>query len=310
MNYGNAKQNIKAAAAVAVAGLTMAIAAVPGAVRAQGLPGEGGIRYNTPINAVRDVSWDQKLDSPISLNNSFRDEDGNVVPLGKYFGHRPVLLVLPFYKCPGICTAELNGMVDAFKDERIQYKVGRDFDVVTLSINPKEGPDLATAKKKEYLDMLMQPGAETGWHFLTGSEASIRKLADEIGFRYKYDVKTDQYAHPSGFVVLTPQGKISRYFFGVGFSPKDTRLAVTEAGQGRIGTLADKFVLACYHYDPQTGTYGLAVFRLLQFTGTATLLALVGFMFAMFRKDARDKAAGDKIAGARATIERPADTQG
>jgi protein SCO1/2 len=291
MNYTSTRRGFAALAAAAVISLVGAV----GAATAQDLPGRGNIRFespNGPINAARDVAWDQKLDKAVSLDTPFRDENGKTVPLSSYFGKKPVMLVLPFYKCPGICSAELNGMVDTFKDPSIRYKVGRDFDVVTVSINPKEGADLATMKKKEYLDILMQPGAERGWHFLTGDEASIKKLADEVGFRYKYDAKTDQYAHPGGVVILTPNGRVSRYFFGVMFPPKDVRLGLTEAGQGRIGTVADKFVLACYHYDPQTGKYGLAIFRLLQFSGAATLLILGTFMLVMFRKDARDKASG------------------
>lgn len=276
--------------AAPLAAAVCCLAAVPNPGRAQGLPGEGNIRFDNTaaINAARDVSWDQKLDDRVSLDTKFRDESGKTVALGSYFGKKPVILVMPFYKCPGICSAEVYGMVDAFKDERLQYKPWRDFEVVTVSINPKEGADLATMKKREYLDALMQPGAENGWHFLTGDEASIKKLADEVGYRYKYDPKTDQYAHPSGIVVLTPKGIVSRYFFGVGFSPKDVRLALTEAGQGHIGTVADKFVLACYHYDPKSGKYGLRVFRLLQFSGTATVLLLGTFMLMMFRKDARE----------------------
>jgi protein SCO1/2 len=266
----------------------LAAAALVGPAHAQGLPGEGDYRPNTPINAAKDVRWDQKLDAQVALDTLFRDELGRSVPLGSYFGKRPVVLVLPFYRCPGICTAELNGMVDVFKDERLKFKIGRDFDVVTISINPKEGPDLATMKKREYLDILSQPGAENGWHFLTGTEPSIRKVADDIGFRYKYNPINDQYAHPGGITILTPKGKVSRYFFGVGFSPKDMRLALTEAGQGRIGSVADTFVLACYHYDPQTGRYGLRIFRLMQVLGFATIFTVGGFMFLAFRKDYRD----------------------
>ena len=261
---------------------------IAGRTAAQGLPGEGNIRFNTPINAAKDIRWDQRLDNKVTLTTLFRDELGRNVPIGSYFGKRPVILVMPFYRCPGICTAELNGMVDAFKDERLKFKVGRDFDVITISINPKEGPDLATMKKREYLDILSQPGAENGWHFLTGTESSIRKVADEIGFRYKYNPVNDQYAHPGGITILTPDGKVSRYFFGVGFSPKDIRLALTEAGQGRIGSVADTFVLACYHYDPQSGRYGLAIFRLMQVLGFATVFTVGGFMFFAFRKDFRD----------------------
>lgn len=178
-------------------------------------------------------------------------------------------------------------MVDAFKDPSIRFKVGRDFDVVTISINPKEGADLASAKKKEYLDILDQPGAENGWHFLTGEETDIKKVANEIGFKYTYDAKTGQYAHPGGIVVLTPHGKVSRYFFGVGFSPRDLRFAVTEAGQGRIGTAIDNFLLACYHYDPATGTYGPAIFRIMQVLGFSTVAILGTFIFLSLRHEAK-----------------------
>lgn len=241
-----------------------------------------------PINAARDVSLDQKLDTQVSLNTPFRDESGRTVPLGTYFASKPVLLVMPFYKCPGICTAELDGMVKTFEDDRLKYKIGRDFEVVTVSINPKEGPELAAAKKKEYLNLLSQPGASDGWHFLTGDESSIRKLAGQVGFRYVFDPKTEQYAHPAGLILLTPGGKVSKYFYGVEYSPKDLRLALTDAGQGKVGSLADKFVLYCYHYDPARGSYGLAVFRIVQVGCFATVLVLGTFMFFAFRKDYRD----------------------
>jgi len=254
----------------------------------QPLPGEMA-RFNAPINASRDVSWEQKLDYKISPDTTFRDELGRNVPIGSFFNKRPVIVVMPFYRCPGICTQELNGLVDAFKDEKLQYKVGRDFDVVTVSITPKERHDLATMKKREYMDMLAQPGADSGWHFLTGTDPSIHKLAAEVGFHYKYNPVNDQYAHPGGIIVLSPQGVVSRYFFGVGYNPTDLRLSLTEAGQGKIGGVADTFVLACYHYDPATGKYGLAIFRLLQVMGFATVFALGGFMFFALRKDFTDK---------------------
>jgi protein SCO1 len=168
-----------------------------------------------------------------------------------------------------------------------QYRVGRDFEVVTISINPKEGADLATAKKREYMDILAQPGAESGWHFLTGEEANIRRIADEVGFKYVYDPKTDQYAHPAGLVILTPDGKVSKYFFSVNYPARDLKLALTEAGQGRVGTPIDKFLLSCYHYDPKTGTYGPKVFAIMQVTGIMTILVLASFMVYAFRRDAK-----------------------
>lgn len=249
-------------------------------------PGQlGAMRSGMPINAAKDMGWTQKLDSQVSLDTPFRDEAGHVMPLKTFFGKRPVVLVTPFYKCPGICTQELNGLVDTLKDDKLKFKLGRDFDVITISINPKEDGELATAKKKEYLDLVNQPGAETGWHFLTGEEANIRKVTGEVGFKYVYDTKTDQYAHPSGIVVLTPDGKVSRYFFGVAYGGRDVKLALTEAGKGRIGNIADQFVLACYHYDPQTGQYGPRIFLLMQVMGSLTVLALGSFMVMAFRKD-------------------------
>ena len=241
------------------------------------------------INAARDVRWDQKLDTSVDLTTAFRDENGKEMPLGSFINNRPAILVMPFYKCPGQCTTELNNMTDTLKDEKFKFRVGRDFDIIVVSINPKEGADLATAKKKEYLDVLGQPGAASGWHFLTGTDPNIKKLADEVGFRYKYDVKTDQYAHPTGLTVLTPKGKISRYLLGAVYSPKDMRLSLTEAGQGRIGTVADQFVLACYHYDPQTGTYGPAIFKIIQVMCFATIAIVGGFMLLSFRKDVGEK---------------------
>ncbi len=254
-------------------------------------PGQDSLDSNgrlQPINAAKDVSLDQKLDAQVTLATPFRDEAGKTVPLSTYFGKKPVIVVLPFYRCPGICTQELDGMIDAFA--KLKYKVGRDFEVVTISINPKEGADLATAKKREYLAMLNQPGADLGWHFLTGDQSSIKKFADEIGFRYVYDVKTDQYAHPSGIILLTPQGKVSRYLYGVSYPDKDLRLALTEAGQGKIGSVAEKIILYCYHYDPQQGTYGLAIFRVMQVAGFATVFIVGSFMLMMFRKDVKDGA--------------------
>ncbi|GAB4456581.1 MAG: SCO family protein [Armatimonadaceae bacterium] len=250
-------------------------------------PGQVGRTRTTElsINAARDVSFNQKLDAQIPLNTPFVDENGQTIALGNYFGKKPVILVMPFYKCPGVCTNELNGMVDLFKEIEDKFRVGRDFNVVTISINPNETPDLAMAKKREYLDILNQPGAEDGWHFLVGDEKNIKTVADTIGFKYAYDAKTDQYAHAAGITIITPSGKVSRYFFGVGFPPRDTKLALTEAGEGKIGTLTDHLLLRCYAYDPQQGRYGLAIWRLMQIACTATILILGTFIFLSLRSD-------------------------
>ena len=245
-----------------------------------------------PINAATDVRFDQLLDNQITLSNTFRDEDGKTVPLKSYFGKKPVVLVMPFYQCPGTCTAMLDGMARSFGDEKIKFKLGRDFDAIVVSINPKETPELAAAKKKEYLNLLGIPGAEKGWHFLTGDEANIRKLADEIGYKYKYNPDTDDYAHASGIVVITPDGHISRYFYGVDYPAGQVKLALTEAGRGKIGSPVDQIILYCYHYDPQTGKYGPAIFRIMQVAGLATVLLLGSFMVLAFRREYREGSGG------------------
>jgi protein SCO1/2 len=288
-------KSITAPLSAVVLGLSL-LASAPQAVLAQsqlpGAPPPANPQQNAPINAATDVSLDQKLNTQVSLNNLFRDESGKIVPLSNYFGSKPVILVMPFYKCPGVCTAELDGMVKAFQDERLKFRVGRDFEVLTVSINPKEGPDLATAKKKEYLNLLSQPGAGPGWHFLTGTEQSIKKLASDVGFKYVYDAKTDQYAHPAGLILMTDGGKVSKYFYGVEYSARDLRLALTDAGEGKVGSMADKFVLYCYHYDPATGKYGPQIFRIIQVACFATVLLLGSFMLMAFRKDFRDAKSG------------------
>lgn len=250
----------------------------------------GEVRMNAPsINAAKDISFAQKLKAYLPLDTQFTDEDGKTVPLKTYFGKKPVILMMPFYRCPGICTQELNGLTELMKNERMPYRVGRDFEAIVISINPKEGPELATAKKKEYLDLLNQPGAGNGWHFLTGKEADIKRIADTIGYKFVYDPKTDNYAHAAGFVMLTPQGEVSKYFFGVSYDPRDAKLALTEAGKGQVGSVIDQFILACYHYDPATGTYGPKVFALLQIAGFTTVGLLGVYIFFALRADVKQE---------------------
>lgn len=238
-----------------------------------------------PAGAAQNVHLDQKLNAQVSLNTLFRDETGNVLPLSSFFGNRPVLLVMPFYKCPGVCTAELDGMVKVFQDPRLKFRVGREFDVITVSIDPSEGADLAAMKKREYMRLLGQPEAANGWHFLTGSEQSIRKLADEVGFHYTYDAKTHQFAHPAGLILLTAGGKVSKYFYGVEYIPTDLRLAVTDAGQGKVGSLVDQIALYCCTYDPQSGTYSVAIFRIIQVAAALTVVLMGAFFVVALRRD-------------------------
>ena len=194
---------------------------------------------------------------------------------------------MPFYKCTGTCVAIQNGVVDLLREPGLRYKVGQDFDVVTISINPRETADVAAQKKRSLMSEVGLPGADQGWHFLTGNEEDIKAVADASGYHFKYDIKTDQYAHASAIWLATAKGKISRYFFGVVYPAKDVRLALTEAGEGKIGTATDQWLLYCYHYNPEQGKYGVAVFRLLQTVGIATVLLLGTFIVTNLRKEAQ-----------------------
>lgn len=257
--------------------------------QSQQAPAGSRPRFDTGINAARDVSIEQNLDAQLPLETTFRDEVGRSVALKEYFGKKPVWLVLPFFKCTGTCPMMVDGMISVMHEPALNYQLGRDFEIVVISINPRETPQIAAAKKQEYISKLGLAGAEKAFHFLTGEEKDIKAVADALGYKYVYDARTDQYAHASATFVLTPKGKISRYHFGVSYSPKDVRLSLTEAGQGRIGSVAEKILLFCYHYDPQRNTYGLYAFRLTQVLGGITVLALGSFMIFNFRREAREQ---------------------
>lgn len=236
----------------------------------------------TPPEPLQGIGIDQKLNAQVPLDLAFHDETGRTVRLGEYFdGRRPVVLTLVYLKCPMLCTLVLNDTLRALRT--LPLDLGRDFDVLTVSFNPREGPDLAGAKRRGYLEAYRRPGAESSWHFLTGDEATIQRLTDCVGFRYRYDAKTDQFFHPAGIIVLTPQGRVSRYFFGISYQPKDLRLALVEASNRQIGTLTDSVLLFCYHYDPSTGKYGLAVMNALRVGAAITLLALGLTVFRLIR---------------------------
>jgi protein SCO1/2 len=234
---------------------------------------------------LRDVGFDQRLDESLPLDASFRDERGTEVRLGEYFGRRPVILALVYYECPMLCTLVLNGLTSALNV--LRFDVGKEFEVVTISIDPRDTPTLAARKKATYLDRYARAGAEAGWHFLTGEQASIKRVAEAIGFRYAFDPEQQQFAHAAGVVVLTPQGRIARYYYGVEYPPRDLRLGLVEAGEGRIGSPIDQLLLYCYHYDPHTGRYGATVMNLLRLGGAVTLLALGGFVGLMVWRESR-----------------------
>jgi protein SCO1/2 len=239
-----------------------------------------------PSTIVAQVGIDQKLGSSVPLDLQFRDESGAPVRLGQYFGgKKPVLLSLVYYRCPGLCTMTLNGMAAAFKP--LKFTAGKEFDVVTVSIDPKETPQLASEKKAQYLKRYGRAGAENGWHFLTGSEDVIRALAAAVGFRYVYHPQTDQYTHAAGIMLLTPQGKIARYYYGLEYSSRDLRLGMVEASEERIGTLADAVSLLCYQYDPMTGKYGVAIMRAIRTAGVLTVVGLGTFILLMVRRERR-----------------------
>jgi protein SCO1/2 len=234
------------------------------------------------------VGIDQRLNEQVPLDLQFRDEQGRAVRLGDYFhSGRPVIISLVYFNCPMLCGEVLNGMSTAFKV--LKFLPGKEYEVVTLSIDPREKPELAAAKKRSYIEHLDRPGAEAGWHFLTGERPQIDALADAIGWHYQYDPKIDQFAHAAGIALVTPQGRISQYYYGVEFSARDLRLGIIEASSNRIGSLADQVLLYCYHYDPRTGKYGAMITNIVRLAGAATVLILGSYLIMAFRRDAKRK---------------------
>jgi protein SCO1/2 len=234
---------------------------------------------------LRDVGYDQHVNKQVPLDLLFRDESGRTVRLGDYFDGKPVILVLAYYRCPMLCTEVLNGLVRAMLD--LALDIGTDYRVVTVSFDPRETPELAAAKKKTYLQRLGRPAAAGAWHFLTGEKPAIERLTKAVGFRYAYDARYDQFAHPSGILVLTPSGKIYRYFLDIRYSARDLRFSLIEASNNQVGSVIDQAILFCFHYDPAEGKYGPAVMRLVRIGGVLTILAIGGFMLVLVRKGRR-----------------------
>jgi len=234
---------------------------------------------------LKDIGIDQKLGAQVPPDLTFTDETGKSVHLGDFLGKRPVVLSLVYYQCPMLCTMTLNDLTHTMG--AMPLNPGDDYEIVTVSFDPREGPDLAAAKKKHYVHSFKKPKANEAWHFLTGDEANIKKLTDAVGFRYAWDAKFNQYAHAAGIMILTPSGKISRYFYGVDYNSKDLRLALDEASQGTIMKPVERILLYCYHYDPSTGRYSLAILNLLKVFAAITAIALGGYMFVSFRREWR-----------------------
>jgi protein SCO1/2 len=232
---------------------------------------------------LREIGFDQNLDERVPLDATFRDERGREVRLGEYFGRRPVVLVFAYYDCPMLCTLVVNGLSSALGV--LSLDPGKDFEIVTVSFDPRDTPAAASAKKATYLQRYKRSGAADAWHFLTGDRPSIDRLTKAAGFHYVWDGQTRQFAHPTGVIVLTPDGRLARYLFGIEYGARDLRFAIVEASSGRAGNPADALLLYCYHYDPATGRYGLAVMRAVRLAGAATVLAIGTFIVLMVRKE-------------------------
>ena len=238
---------------------------------------------NTRPPRLENVGITQHLDAQVPPDLIFRDETGKTVNLGNYFGRKPLILNLVYYNCTMLCGEALAGLSSAMR--LIKFDVGNQFDVVTVSFDPRETPEMAAAKKKDYVGRYGRANAAAGWHFLTGPPESINALTKAVGFQYQFDAKSNQYAHATAIMVLTPQGRISRYFYGVDFPPKDLRMGLVEASQGKIGNAVDAVLLYCYHYNPETGKYGAMVGNILRMAAAATILLLGGLLFILWRLD-------------------------
>jgi protein SCO1 len=240
-----------------------------------------------PSNAMPEplkaVGYDQNLGERLPLHLAFRDEAGRPVKLGDYFGRRPVVLVFAYYRCPMLCDMVLQGVTGSLK--ALSFDAGEQYDVVVVSIDPKETAKLAAETKAKTLSRYGRSGTEGGWHFLTGGQDSILDLTQAAGFRYYYDKERDQYAHAAGMMVLTPGGKIARYLFGIDFAPRDVRLALIESAEGRIGNLADQILLYCFHYDPVYGRYSAMTMNILRLAAAASVLGLGLLIVLLKRRD-------------------------
>lgn len=256
-----------------------------------------GSAADTRPPMLRDVGIDQRLGQMLPLDAIFQDELGRPVRLGQYFGQRPVVLVLAYYNCPMLCTQVFNGLVSALRV--LSFDAGRQFEVVAVSFDPRDRPADAAAKKRPYLSEYGRPGAAAGWHFLTGSLASIERVTGAVGFHSRFDESLGQFAHASAIYVATPEGKLSRYLYGIEYAPRDLRLALIEASEDRIGSPVDQLLLFCYHYDPKLARYSAAVLNMVRLGGVAAVVLLSSFLAVMWRRDRRrDAARASAAAGA------------
>ncbi len=242
---------------------------------------------------LKRVGIDQKIGQQLPLDAVFRDESGRNVKLGEYFGKRPVVLALAYYECPMLCTQVLNGMTGALKT--LALNAGTDYDVVVVSIDPRDNFRLAADKKMAYVASYGRPQTAAGWHFLTGAESSIAPVADALGFHYAYDTNLKQYAHGAAIYVTTPKGVVARYLLGIDYAPRDLRLSIVEASNNVLGTVTDKVLLLCYHYDPATGAYGAATLNAVRIGFIATVLGFFAFLFVSLRRERAESGLANRI---------------
>ncbi len=298
MQWRRTTRRSRRAAAVAMAGAVVLLLSAPFAAAqvstysSKGLPMTSSMdtsagQPDAAPNVLKSVGIDQHLNTQLPLNLTFTDDTGKLVPLASYFGKMPAILALVYYRCPMLCSEELDGLVSAL--EMVRFVPGKDFNIIVVSIDPTEGTDLAADKKNTYLKRYGHPETANGWHFLTGTQANIDALTQAVGFRYvKLEVpgsKLTQYAHASSIQIVTPAGKLAQYYMGVEYSPKDMLLGLDEASSNRIGSPVDNILTYCYHYNPASNTHDLIISRVVQLGGLVTLVLLGGFMLVMFRRD-------------------------
>ncbi len=248
-------------------------------------------RANTPASElplqVKDVTFEQRLNETLPLDATFTDETGKRVTLGDYFtSGKPVVLAFVYYQCPMLCTQVMNGISSSLK--AVPFTPGLDFDVVLVSFDPRETPAMAAQKKQEHIAYWDAQGTAAAWHCLPGDDSHIRRTTSAAGFNYRWDEPSGQFAHVSGVLVATPDGRLSRYFYGVEYSPKELRMALVESGEGKIGSAIDQLLLYCYHYDPAAGRYGVVVMNLVRLGGVVTVAMMAGFILLMRRKDGHE----------------------
>ncbi|MGH9338267.1 MAG: SCO family protein [Acidobacteriota bacterium] len=262
-------------AALMIAALMIVLASLSRSVHAQA--------DSAPPAILQNVGIEQRLNEQLPLELAFTDEEGRSIRLGEYFGERPVILALVYYECPMLCGLVLDGLVRSLK--AVSFDVGKEFDVVAVSFDPGETPQMAAKAKRTYVRRYGRPESVSGWHFLTGGEEAIARLTQSVGFRYNYDSQRDEYAHASAIMVATPRGKLARYFYGIEYASRDVRFGLIEASQNRIGSPVDQMLLFCYHYDPLTGKYGLVIRNSLRIAGIVTVLSLATLVIVLIRRE-------------------------